>query len=58
MLEMANQEHAQFGLPVAATNKSSTGVTSLWMRLPSVLYLQQPELKDSYCFDLIPPASS
>ena len=58
MLEMANQEHAQFGRPVAATNKSSTDVTSLWMRLPSVLYLQQPELKYSYCFDLIPPASS
>ena len=47
MLEMANQEHAQFGRPVAATNKSSTDVTSLWMRLPSVLYLQQPEVLSS-----------
>jgi hypothetical protein len=28
MLEMANQEHPQFGWPVAATYKSSTDVTS------------------------------
>ena len=47
MLEMANQEHAQSGRPVAATNKSSTDVTSLWMRLPSALYLQQPEVLSS-----------